>query len=145
MGGIRGVKHYLQRTAIQGSPTMITAITNVYQPHAQGKDPGKHPFKKHFEELQIGDQLLTESRTITAEDIDRFADLSGDHFYAHIRETDFSGTMFEKQVAHGYLIMSLAAGLSIPLSINSINDSAVASTTELNAFLTPPSMFWEIC
>ncbi|MFN4838486.1 MAG: phenylacetic acid degradation bifunctional protein PaaZ, partial [Bacteroidota bacterium] len=71
MGGIRGVKHYLQRTAIQGSPTMITAITNVYQPHAQGKDPGKHPFKKHFEELQIGDQLLTESRTITAEDIDR--------------------------------------------------------------------------
>jgi len=52
MGGIRGVKHYLQRTAIQGSPTMITAITNVYQPHAQGKDPGKHPFKKHFEELQ---------------------------------------------------------------------------------------------
>ncbi|MFN4962712.1 MAG: phenylacetic acid degradation bifunctional protein PaaZ, partial [Bacteroidota bacterium] len=67
MGGIRGVKHYLQRTAIQGSPTMITAITNVYQPHAQGKDPGKHPFKKHFEELQIGDQLLTESRTITAE------------------------------------------------------------------------------
>ncbi|MFN5042678.1 MAG: phenylacetic acid degradation bifunctional protein PaaZ [Bacteroidota bacterium] len=113
MGGIRGVKHYLQRTAIQGSPTMITAITNVYQPHAQGKDPGKHPFKKHFEELQIGDQLLTESRTITAEDIDRFADLSGDHFYAHIRETDFSGTMFEKQVAHGSLIMSLAAGLFV--------------------------------
>jgi oxepin-CoA hydrolase/3-oxo-5,6-dehydrosuberyl-CoA semialdehyde dehydrogenase len=113
MGGIRGVKHYLQRTAIQGSPTMITAITNVYQPHAQGKDPGKHPFKKYFEELQIGDQLLTESRTITAEDIDRFADLSGDHFYAHMRETDFSGTMFEKQVAHGYLIMSLAAGLFV--------------------------------
>ncbi|MEY3324484.1 MAG: phenylacetic acid degradation bifunctional protein PaaZ, partial [Bacteroidota bacterium] len=113
MGGIRGVKHYLQRTAIQGSPSMITAITNVYQPYAKGKEPGKHPFKKYFEELEIGDQLLTEPRFITAEDIDRFADLSGDHFYAHLRETDFSNTMFEKQVAHGYLIMSLAAGLFV--------------------------------
>ena len=113
MGGIRGVKHYLQRTALQGSPTMITEITNVYQPHAKGKDPGQHPFKKYFEELQIGDQLLTDKRIITEEDIDRFADLSGDHFYAHLRETDFSGTMFEKQVAHGYLIMSLAAGLFV--------------------------------
>ena len=113
MGGIRGVKHYLQRTAIQGSPTMITAITNVYQPHAKGKDPGKHPFKKYFEELEIGDQITTAPRLITAEDIDQFADLSGDHFYAHLRETDFSNTMFEKQVAHGYLIMSLAAGLFV--------------------------------
>ena len=113
MGGIRGVKHYLQRTAIQGSPSMITAITNVYQPYAKGKEPGKHPFKKYFEELEIGDQLLTEPRLITAEDIDRFADLSGDHFYAHLRETDFSNTMFEKQVAHGYLIMSLSAGLFV--------------------------------
>jgi len=113
MGGIRGVKHYLQRTALQGSPSMITAITNVYQPYAKGKEPGKHPFKKYFEEVEIGDQLLTEPRLITAEDIDRFADLSGDHFYAHLRETDFSNTMFEKQVAHGYLIMSLAAGLFV--------------------------------
>ncbi|MBL0234151.1 MAG: phenylacetic acid degradation bifunctional protein PaaZ [Chitinophagaceae bacterium] len=113
MGGIRGVKHYLQRTAIQGSPAMITAVTNVYQVNAPGKDPGKHPFKKYFEELQIGDQIITEKRTITSDDIDRFADLSGDHFYAHIKETDFSGTMFEKQVAHGYLIMSIAAGLFV--------------------------------
>ena len=113
MGGVRGVKHYLQRTALQGSPTMISGITQVYQPYAQGKDPGKHPFKKYFEELQIGDQLLTEKKLITAETIDRFADLSGDHFYAHIKDTDFSGTMFEKQVAHGYLIMSLAAGLFV--------------------------------
>jgi oxepin-CoA hydrolase/3-oxo-5,6-dehydrosuberyl-CoA semialdehyde dehydrogenase len=113
MGGIRGVKHYLQRTALQGSPTTITEITNVYQPHAKGKAPGKHPFKKYFEELQIGDQLITEKRTITAEDIDAFADLSGDHFYAHIKTTDFTGTMFERQVAHGYLIMSIAAGLFV--------------------------------
>lgn len=113
MGGVRGVKHYLQRTAIQGSPTMLTEITSVYQPFGKGKDPGRHPFQKYFEELQIGDQLVTEKRVITADDIDRFADLSGDHFYAHIKTTDFSGTMFEQQVAHGYLIMSIAAGLFV--------------------------------
>ncbi|MBI3138325.1 MAG: phenylacetic acid degradation bifunctional protein PaaZ [Sphingobacteriales bacterium] len=113
MGGIRGVKHYLQRTALQGSPSMITGITGVYQPHAKGITTGIHPFKKYFEELQIGEQLVTEKRRITAEDIDRFADLTGDHFYAHIKTTDFSGTMFEKQVAHGYFIMSLAAGLFV--------------------------------
>lgn len=113
MGGLRGVKHYLQRTAIQGSPAMITAITGVYQPHAGGIQTPVHPFKKYVEELQIGEQLLTEKRMITAEDIDRFADLSGDHFYAHCKETDFTGTMFEQQVAHGYLIMSIAAGLFV--------------------------------
>jgi oxepin-CoA hydrolase / 3-oxo-5,6-dehydrosuberyl-CoA semialdehyde dehydrogenase len=113
MGGIRGVKHYLQRTALQGSPTTITAITNVYQPNAKGKEPGKHPFKKYFEELQIGDQIITEKRIITSEDIGKFADLSGDHFYAHIKTTDFTGTMFEQQVAHGYFIMSIAAGLFV--------------------------------
>ncbi len=113
MGGLRGVKHYLQRTAIQGSPTTITAITNIYQQYAAGKDPGKHPFTKYFEELQVGDQIITEKRTITSEDIDKFADLSGDHFYAHIKTTDFDGTMFEQQVAHGYFIMSIAAGLFV--------------------------------
>jgi oxepin-CoA hydrolase / 3-oxo-5,6-dehydrosuberyl-CoA semialdehyde dehydrogenase len=113
MGGIRGVKHYLQRTALQGSPTTITAITNVYQPNAKGKNPGKHPFKKYFEELQIGDQIVTEKRIITGDDIDKFADLSGDKFYAHIKTTDFTGTMFEQQVAHGYFIMSIAAGLFV--------------------------------
>ncbi|MEO6719276.1 MAG: phenylacetic acid degradation bifunctional protein PaaZ, partial [Ferruginibacter sp.] len=113
MGGLRGVKHYLQRTAIQGSPTMLTAITNVYQQHAKGRMGGVHPFKKHFEELVIGDQVVTEKRMITSEDIDRFADLSGDHFYAHVDTTDFTGTMFEQQVAHGYFIMSIAAGLFV--------------------------------
>lgn len=113
MGGIRGVKHYMQRTAIQGSPTMLTEVSQVYQQYAKGKDPGKHPFKKYFEELQIGDQLITAKRLITAEDINAFADLSGDQFYAHKTETDFSGTMFEQQVAHGYLVMSIAAGLFV--------------------------------
>jgi oxepin-CoA hydrolase/3-oxo-5,6-dehydrosuberyl-CoA semialdehyde dehydrogenase len=113
MGGLRGVKHYLQRTALQGSPTMITAVTGVYQPHAKGINTGIHPFKKYFDDLQIGEQLVTEKRVITSEDIDRFADLTGDHFYAHIKTTDFTGTMFEQQVAHGYFIMSIAAGLFV--------------------------------
>jgi oxepin-CoA hydrolase/3-oxo-5,6-dehydrosuberyl-CoA semialdehyde dehydrogenase len=113
MGGIRGVKHYLQRTAIQGSPNTITAITNSFQPNATGKDPGRHPFKKYFEELCIGDQLITEKRLITADLINQFADLTGDHFYAHQESTDFNGTMFEQQVAHGYLLMSIAAGLFV--------------------------------
>ncbi len=113
MGGIRGVKHYMQRVAIQGSPDMITAVSSVYQPGATGKNNGTHPFKKYFEELEIGDQLVTEKRLITSEDINRFADLSGDHFYAHLTTTDFEGTMFERQVAHGYFIMSAAAGLFV--------------------------------
>jgi oxepin-CoA hydrolase / 3-oxo-5,6-dehydrosuberyl-CoA semialdehyde dehydrogenase len=113
MGGLRGIKHYMQRVAVQGSPTMLTAITNVYQPNAKGKIGSVHPFKKYFDDLQIGDQITTEKRLITSEDINRFADLSGDHFYAHIKTTDFTDTMFEQQVAHGYFIMSAAAGLFV--------------------------------
>ena len=113
MGGMRGVKHYMQRVAIQGSPTTITAITKVYQPNAKGNVDSIHPFQKYFEDLQIGDQILTKKRIITSEDIDAFAALSGDHFYAHKKETDFSGTMFTHQVAHGYFILSAAAGLFV--------------------------------
>ncbi|MBI3238286.1 MAG: phenylacetic acid degradation bifunctional protein PaaZ [Flavobacteriia bacterium] len=113
MGGKRGVLHYLQRTAIQGHPTTITEITQQYQQGAAGKIDAIHPFKKHFEELNVGDQLITESRLITAEDIDAFAALSGDNFYAHKRDTNFEGTMFDEQVAHGYFIMSISAGLFV--------------------------------
>jgi len=113
MGGKRGVLHYMQRTAIQGSPTSITAITNVYQQGAKGHLIDEHPFRKYYEELNVSDQLLTEQRLITPEDIDRFAALSGDNFYAHKRETNFEGTMFDEQVAHGYFIMSAAAGLFV--------------------------------
>jgi oxepin-CoA hydrolase/3-oxo-5,6-dehydrosuberyl-CoA semialdehyde dehydrogenase len=113
MGGLRGIKHYMQRVAVQGSPSMLTAITSVYQPRAKGKTDTVHPFKKYFEELQIGDQLITEKRKITSEDIDKFAELSGDHFYAHIKTNDFTDTMFDEQVAHGYFIMSVAAGLFV--------------------------------
>ncbi|MEO8854224.1 MAG: phenylacetic acid degradation bifunctional protein PaaZ [Ginsengibacter sp.] len=113
MGGLRGIKHYMQRLAVQGSPNMLTAITLVYQPGATGITDTIHPFKKYFEELKIGDQLITQKRLITSEDIDKFADLSGDHFYAHIKSTDFSDTMFDEQVAHGYFILSAAAGLFV--------------------------------
>ena len=113
MGGLRGVKHYMQRVAVQGSPTVLTAITNVYQPNAIAQRSTIHPFKKYFEELNIGDQLITGKRTITSEDIDKFADLTGDHFYAHIKTMDFTHTMFEQQVAHGYFILSAAAGLFV--------------------------------
>lgn len=113
MGGKRGVMHYLQRTAIQGHPTTITEITQQFQQGAKGKIDSIHPFKKHYEELEVGDQLITDSRLITPEDIDAFAALSGDNFYAHKRETNFAGTMFDEQVAHGYLIMSISAGLFV--------------------------------
>ncbi len=113
MGGKRGVLHYLQRTAIQGHPTTITEITQQYQQGAKGTIDSIHPFKKHFEELEVGDQLITEARLITPEDIDSFAALSGDNFYAHKRETNFEGTMFDEQVAHGYFIMSISAGLFV--------------------------------
>jgi oxepin-CoA hydrolase/3-oxo-5,6-dehydrosuberyl-CoA semialdehyde dehydrogenase len=113
MGGLRGVKHYMQCVAIQGSPTTITAITQSYQPNAKGIESSVHPFRKYYEELQVGDQITTPKRTITAEDIDAFATLSGDHFYAHKTATDFTYTIFDKQVAHGYFILSAAAGLFV--------------------------------
>lgn len=113
MGGVRGVKHYMQRVAIQGSPTSVTHITNIFQQNAKGIETAVHPFKKYYEDLNIGDQITTEKRKISSDDINNFADLSGDHFYAHIKTTDFNGTMFEQQVAHGYLLMSIAAGLFV--------------------------------
>jgi oxepin-CoA hydrolase / 3-oxo-5,6-dehydrosuberyl-CoA semialdehyde dehydrogenase len=113
MGGVRGVKHYMQRVAIQGSPTTITAITKSFQPNAKGIQSDVHPFRKYYEELQVGDQVITAKRKITSDDIDAFAELSGDHFYAHKNDTDFTGTMFEQQVAHGYFVLSAAAGLFV--------------------------------
>jgi oxepin-CoA hydrolase/3-oxo-5,6-dehydrosuberyl-CoA semialdehyde dehydrogenase len=113
MGGARGVKHYMQRVALQGSPTAITAITNVYQTGAQTREDEKHPFRKYFEELQIGDTLITHKRTVTEADIVNFANVSWDHFYAHTDHTSLGGTIFEKPVAHGYFILSAAAGLFV--------------------------------
>jgi oxepin-CoA hydrolase/3-oxo-5,6-dehydrosuberyl-CoA semialdehyde dehydrogenase len=113
MGGLRGVKHYMQRVAIQGSPTSITAVTNIYQANASTVEDEKHPFRKYFEELQIGDSLVTHKRTVTEADIVNFANVSWDHFYAHTDHTSLEGTLFEKPVAHGYFILSAAAGLFV--------------------------------
>jgi oxepin-CoA hydrolase/3-oxo-5,6-dehydrosuberyl-CoA semialdehyde dehydrogenase len=113
MGGIRGVKHYMQRVAVQGSPTMITSVGNTYQPNARQTEDAVHPFRKHFEELQVGETLITAKRTITEADIVNFANLSWDHFYAHTDHTALEGTPFEKPVAHGYFILSAAAGLFV--------------------------------
>jgi oxepin-CoA hydrolase / 3-oxo-5,6-dehydrosuberyl-CoA semialdehyde dehydrogenase len=113
MGGLRGVKHYMQRVAVQGSPTMLTAITQVYQPHAQQVEDVQHPFMKYFEELQVGETLITRKRTVTEADIVNFANVSWDHFYAHVDHTSLAGTLFEKPVAHGYFILSAAAGLFV--------------------------------
>lgn len=113
MGGVRGVKHYLQRTAIQGSPTTITALTGVYQYGAKGIDHPVHPFRKHFEEINVGEQWMTAKHTVTVADIVNFANVSGDHFYAHTDETSLEGTIFEGRVAHGYWVLAKAAGLFV--------------------------------
>lgn len=113
MGGIRGVFHYMQRTALQGHPDSITSITKNYCYGGNKIKPPKHPFRLYFEELQIGHSITTDKREISREDIDAFADLSGDHFYAHKEDSDFANTLFDSQVAHGYLIISAAAGLFV--------------------------------
>lgn len=113
MGGKRGVMHYLQRTAIQGSPTTISAITNVYQQGGQQTETDIHPFKKHFEDLFVGETLITAKHTVTEADITNFANVSGDNFYAHMDATSLEGTIFEGRVAHGYFILSKAAGLFV--------------------------------
>ncbi|HIA12203.1 MAG TPA: phenylacetic acid degradation bifunctional protein PaaZ [Flavobacteriales bacterium] len=113
MGGIRGVMHYMQRTAIQGSPTTISKITNEYQVGAAQTFDVKHPFMKMFDELSIGETYITHKRTVTEADIVNFANVSGDHFYAHTDVTSLEGTIFEQRVAHGYFIISAAAGLFV--------------------------------
>jgi oxepin-CoA hydrolase/3-oxo-5,6-dehydrosuberyl-CoA semialdehyde dehydrogenase len=112
-GGIRGVKHYMQRVAVQGSPTTLTAVTNIYQAKGKTAQDEKHPFRKYFEELKIGDTLVTHKRTVTEADIVNFANVSWDHFYAHTDHTSLEGTLFERPVAHGYFILSAAAGLFV--------------------------------
>jgi oxepin-CoA hydrolase/3-oxo-5,6-dehydrosuberyl-CoA semialdehyde dehydrogenase len=113
MGGKRGVFHYLQRCAIQGSPTTLSRITGVYQYGGEQKEYDKHPFKKHFEELEIGETLVTHKHTVSEADIVNFANVSGDNFYAHMDATSLEGTIFTQRVAHGYFILSKAAGLFV--------------------------------
>jgi oxepin-CoA hydrolase/3-oxo-5,6-dehydrosuberyl-CoA semialdehyde dehydrogenase len=113
MGGKRGVMHYLQRTAIQGHPDTIAAITQQYQPGGTRPEADKHLFRQYFEDLKVGDTVYTAKRTVTEADIVNFANVSWDHFYAHTDATSLEGTLFEQRVAHGYFILSAAAGLFV--------------------------------
>lgn len=113
MGGIRGIKHYMQRTAIQGHPSTVTTITKQYQIGAKQNIDGPHVFRKYFEEIQIGDTVITDKHLVTLDNIEEFAELSGDKFYAHMDENSLDGTIFTERVAHGYFIMSKAAGLFV--------------------------------
>lgn len=113
MGGKRGVLHYMQRTAIQGHPTTITHITQQFQVGAAQPEANPHVFRKHFEELVVGETVFTHKHTVTTTDIVNFANVSGDNFYAHMDETSLDGTIFEERVAHGYFVLSKAAGLFV--------------------------------
>ncbi|MEE9141877.1 MAG: phenylacetic acid degradation bifunctional protein PaaZ [Gammaproteobacteria bacterium] len=115
MGGIRGVLHYMQRTALQGSPTTLSHVCSRWIKGAKCNTDGPHPFRKYFEDVEIGDAIISEPREVTLEDIERFADLSGDHFYAHMDEEAAKANPFfeEGRVAHGYFVVSAAAGLFV--------------------------------
>ncbi len=113
MGGVRGVLHYMQRSAVQGSPTTLMRVFGEHIKGAKVKQDSVHPFKKYFEELEIGETLVTGKRTITEADIIAFAKLSGDFFYAHMDDEAARGSIFDKRVAHGYFIIGAAAGLFV--------------------------------
>jgi oxepin-CoA hydrolase/3-oxo-5,6-dehydrosuberyl-CoA semialdehyde dehydrogenase len=113
LGGIRGVMHYLQRTAVQGSPATLTAVGGRWLPGAP-RHAGIHPFRKTLDELEIGDAVLAGGRTITLDDIEHFAHFTGDRFYAHMdEEAAKANPLFGGRVAHGYFIVSVAAGLFV--------------------------------
>ena len=113
MGGVRGVMHYMQRCALQGHPETLTRVLNVWMKGAATPTDTVHPFRKHFEELTVGDTLITHRRTVTEADITNFAGISGDNFYAHTDELGARESIFERRVAHGYFVLSAAAGLFV--------------------------------
>lgn len=113
LGGIRAVKHFLQRAAVQGSPTMLTAVTGEYVRGAAVKESDIHPFRRHFEDLEIGHSLLTHRRTVSEADIVNFGGISGDYFYMHFDEIAAKDTQFGRRIAHGYFVLSAAAGLFV--------------------------------
>jgi oxepin-CoA hydrolase/3-oxo-5,6-dehydrosuberyl-CoA semialdehyde dehydrogenase len=113
LGGLRAVRHYLQRTAVQGSPTMVAAVVGEHIRGAAVRESDVHPFRRHFEDLQIGDSLLTHRRTVGEADIVAFGGLSGDYFYMHFDEIAAKSSPFGKRIAHGYFVLSAAAGLFV--------------------------------
>ena len=113
LGGIRAVKHYLQRAAVQGSPTMLTAVTGEYVRGAKVRESDLHPFRRHFQDLVIGESLLTHRRTVGEADIVNFGGVSGDYFYMHFDELAARESAFGQRIAHGYFVLSAAAGLFV--------------------------------
>ena len=113
LGGIRAVRHFLQRAAVQGSPTMLAAVTGEYVRGAAVRESELHPFRKYFEDLQMGDSLLTHRRTVSEADIVNFGGISGDFFYMHFDEIAAKDSQFGKRIAHGYFVLSAAAGLFV--------------------------------
>lgn len=113
LGGLRAVKHYLQRAAVQGSPSMLMAVTGEYVRGAEVIETEVHPFRRHFDDLRIGESLLTHRRTVTEADLVNFGCLSGDHFYMHFDEIAAKQSQFGKRIAHGYFVLSAAAGLFV--------------------------------
>lgn len=113
LGGMRAVAHYLQRTAVQGSPTMVAAVIGEYVRGARRIETDIHPFRRHFEELQVGESLLTHRRTVTEADIVAFGGVSGDYFYMHFDEIAARESAFGQRIAHGYFVLSAAAGLFV--------------------------------
>ncbi|MYN43775.1 phenylacetic acid degradation bifunctional protein PaaZ [Pseudoduganella sp. FT93W] len=113
LGGIRAVRHFLQRAAVQGSPTMLAAVTGEYVRGAKVQESEQHPFRKYFEDLKMGDSLLTHRRTVSEADIVNFGGVSGDYFYMHFDEIAAKDTQFGKRIAHGYFVLSAAAGLFV--------------------------------
>jgi oxepin-CoA hydrolase/3-oxo-5,6-dehydrosuberyl-CoA semialdehyde dehydrogenase len=113
MGGIRGVLHHMQRTAVQANPATLTAITGRWVPGTERRE-GVHPFRKHLGELRVGDSVVAGPRRVTLADIEHFAEFTGDTFYAHMdEEAAAANPFFDGRVAHGYLIVSFAAGLFV--------------------------------
>ncbi len=113
LGGIRAVKHFLQRAAVQGSPTMLGAVTGEYVRGGAVKESDLHPFRRHFEDLEMGHSLLTHRRTVSEADIVNFGGVSGDYFYMHFDEIAAKDTQFGQRIAHGYFVLSAAAGLFV--------------------------------
>ncbi|MCJ7798245.1 MAG: phenylacetic acid degradation bifunctional protein PaaZ, partial [Polaromonas sp.] len=113
LGGLRAVRHYLQRAAVQGSPTMLAAVTGEHVRGAAVRESELHPFRRHFEDLRIGDSLLTHRRTVTEADLVNFGGISGDYFYMHFDEIAARESSFGKRIAHGYFVLSAAAGLFV--------------------------------
>ena len=113
MGGVRGVMHYMQRTAIQGTPQVVSAVTREWSKGATELLDRIHPFRKHFDELRIGETFITHRRTVTEADVVNFAGISGDYFYAHVDDIAAQASLFGKRVAHGYFVLSAAAGLFV--------------------------------